>query len=75
MHDATSVRSVQSRWHALVERLLPWFDVDEEKVRNQRSEDIRARSVAARTEAERTRKAYQLMERRIRRGSYQDRGE
>ncbi len=66
MH-AASVPSVRTRWHALVERFLPWLDPEEEKARDQRSQEIRERSIAIQTEADRTRRAYQAMERRMRR--------
>jgi hypothetical protein len=36
------------RFRRLVERLLPWFDVDAEQRRNERTEAIRQRSIAAR---------------------------
>lgn len=57
--------------HRLVEKLLPWYDPVVEERRNQRTEAIRRRSIAARIGAEELtsdlRSGYRAMGERLRR--------
>lgn len=54
----TAVVAARSRWHRLVERLLPWYDPKAEEVRNARTEEVRLRAIAARIGAEKVRADY-----------------
>lgn len=70
MNVAVGAREVgrwRAHWHRLVERLLPWWDPEVERKRDERTEAIRQRSIAARIDAERTRVAYRSMGTRMRR--------
>jgi hypothetical protein len=44
----------------MVESLLPWYDADLERRRNERTERIRLDAIAARIKAEQVREAYRL---------------
>lgn len=57
--------TVRSRWHRFIEWFLPWYDPETEDRRNQRTEAIRQRSIAARTNLERIREAYTASARRF----------
>ena len=58
---------VGSRWHRLIELLLPWYDPNLERKRNERTEAIRRDAIAARMKAEQVREAYMLSAQRTRR--------
>jgi hypothetical protein len=58
---------MRSRWRALVERVLPWFDPVVEARRNERTERIRRDAIAARMRAEEVREAYRRSARRTQR--------
>lgn len=49
---------VPSRWHRLIERILPWYDPESERRRDERTEDIRQRAISARINAENVRHSY-----------------
>jgi hypothetical protein len=51
----------------MVERMLPWYDPEVEARRNQRSEAIRHRAIAARIDSERVIVAYRRAAERLRR--------
>lgn len=44
----------RSRWHRLVERLLPWYDPADADAAQERSETIHRNAIAARIKAEAT---------------------
>lgn len=54
-------------WRALMLRLLPWYDVEAERVRDEHSADLHRRAIRARIEAEQIRKAYLAAAERMRR--------
>lgn len=58
---------VRSRWHRLIEMLLPWYDPATERRRNEHTEAIRRDAIAARIKAERVREAYRLSAARTKR--------
>ena len=55
-----AVGRFRSLWHRMVESLLPWYDADLERRRNERTERIRLDAIAARIKAEQVREAYRL---------------
>ena len=57
----------RSRWHRLVESILPWYDPEQEAARDARSEAIHERGVAARINSERIRQDYAAAAKRIQR--------
>lgn len=48
----TQVDSMGSRFRRLVERMLPWYDPDDTRRRNERTERVRQRAIASRLRAE-----------------------
>jgi hypothetical protein len=59
--------TVRDRIHAMVERILPWFDPEEKARRDARTETIRQRSIAVRIQTERIRAAYRQAADRVER--------
>lgn len=55
--NATAVRNTRG-WRHLVERLLPWFDPEAERQRDEHTEAIRLRAIRARINAEQVVRAY-----------------
>jgi len=55
---AGTVRMLPSRIRRIVERFLPWYDPQYEKLRDRRTEQLRLRSIRARIEAEHIRDGY-----------------
>lgn len=49
---------IPSSIRRLIERILPWYDPEYERLRDRRTESMRQRSVKARIEAEHVRAAY-----------------
>ena len=49
---------VPNRLRRIVERFLPWYDPQYEKLRDRRTEQLRLRSIRARIEAEHVRDGY-----------------
>ncbi len=58
---------MHSRWHRLIEAILPWYSPEEERQRDAHTEAIRRDAIAARMKAERVREAYRLSGQRTRR--------
>lgn len=52
--------TARDRLHALVERMLPWFDPAEKERRDARTDQIARESIAVRVHTERVRKAYRM---------------
>lgn len=57
----------RSRLHRVVEKLLLWYSPADEQARDDRTEALRQRSIAARLKAEQVRTAYKLAAERTRR--------
>lgn len=58
---------IKSRWHQLVEAVLPWYDPEKERAVQQRSERITRDAIAARISAEKVRQDYAAMGKRLER--------
>lgn len=59
--------TVRSRWHRLIEALLPWYDPTVEAARDERTAKIRREAIAARVTAEQVREAYRAAGQRVQR--------